>query len=113
MEKENTGTLDTNQEIIKIKPGSIEKHKKRLQAEKRNQQYRLMQNIERELYPLEEKIHRLDREKGDIEKQLCRKDILQNSEKVRTLMVDLHQINHYLEHLMKQWEILMKKKELL
>ncbi|MFW6174028.1 MAG: ABC-F family ATP-binding cassette domain-containing protein, partial [Elusimicrobiota bacterium] len=93
------------------KPSLVEKEKKRMQAEQRNQQYRFIRNIEKELNPLEEKIHHLDREKADIEEKLCQKDILQNSEKVQTLMVDLHQINSKLNNLMKKWETLMNKKE--
>ncbi len=111
LEKENKGTRHTRDYNIEFKPSLVEKEKKRIQAERRNQQYRFIRNIEKELNPLEEKIHHLDREKTDIEEKLCQKDILQNSEKVQTLMVDLHQINYKLNHLMKKWETLMNKKE--
>jgi len=111
LENEKVETVPDSQSQKEIKPSLVEKKKKRVQAEQRNQQYRLIKDIEKDLHPLEERIHYLDKEKGDIERQLCQKDILQRSEKVKTLMVDLHQINHDLELLMKQWEILMKEKE--
>jgi len=111
LEKEKIETIAANRSHKVLQPRFIEKQKKRIQAEKRNQQYQLARKIEKELHPLEEKIDRLDKEKIEIEEQLCRKDILQNSEKVQTLKVNLHQINLKLDHLITQWEELIEKKE--
>src|SRR5690606_17132687 len=93
------------------KPSLMDKQKKRFQAKQRNQLYQSIKRIDQDLHPLEEQINLLDRQKKDIEGQLCHQDILQNSEKVQRFMMDLHQINHELDLLLKEWENLMKKKE--
>jgi len=111
LEKEEKETIHLIKDEKELKPSSIEKQKKRVQAEQRNQQYQLIQEIEKDLQPIEEKIHRLDKQKAVIEEQLCRKEILQNSAMVQDLKIDLHQTNHELNKLIAQWEILIDKKE--
>ncbi len=111
LEKKEKETIHLIKDEKELKPSSIEKQKKRVQAEQRNRQYQLIQEIEKDLQPIEEKIHRLDKQKAVIEEQLCRKEILQNSAMVQDLKIDLHQTNHELDKLITQWEILIDKKE--
>jgi len=111
LEKEEKETIHLIKDEKELKPSSIEKQKKRVQAEQRNRQYQLIQEIEKDLQPIEEKIHRLDKQKAIIEEKLCQKEILQNSAMVQDLKIDLHQTNHELDKLIAQWEILIDKKE--
>jgi len=61
--------------------------------------------------PLEDKIHTLDKQKSYIEKQLCKKETLQNSAKIQALNINLYQTNLELDKLIQDWEILINKKE--
>jgi len=77
----------------RVKPSLLEKNEKRMQAEKRNRQYRLIKVIDKEILPLEDKIHYLEKQKNEIEEKLCHKQNLQDSEKIQRLLVNLDIIN--------------------
>jgi len=111
LEKENQESIQLSANKKESKPSLLEKQKRRIQAAQRNQQYQLIKEIEKDIQPLEEKIYYLDKQKHNIERQLCHKDVLQNSAKVQELKIDLHQTNHELDTLIKQWELLINKKE--
>jgi ATP-binding cassette, subfamily F, member 3 len=111
LEKEEKETIHLIKDEKELKPSSIEKQKRRIQAEQRNQQYQLIQEIEKKLNPLEEKINQLDREKADIEEKLCQREVHRDSQKVQLLMTVLSRINNDLDYLIIQWEELVKEKE--
>ncbi len=113
LEEESNQTVSAKQDHKEFKPSLVEKQKKRAQAEQRNRQHQLIKKIEKDIYPLEDKIHLLNSKKEEIEDKLCYKEILQDSGKVKMLMVDLHQINKELDDLMRKWETLMNEKEII
>lgn len=111
LEKENQELTQDSMKKKEPKPSLLEKQKRRTQAAQRNRQYQLIKKIEKDLQPLEEKINYLDKQKHHIEKQLCHREVLQNSAKIQEFKIDLYQTNQELETLIKQWEILINKKE--
>lgn len=111
LENANKEITGNNQHERRLRPSLVEKQKRRIEASQRNQQYRLIKEIEKDLLPLEDKINSLDKQKSLIEKQLCKKETLQNSSRIQELNIDLHQTNQELNNLIKQWEMLINKKE--
>lgn len=109
--EENEDKLNASKSREELKPRLIDKQKKRTEAEQRNIRYQLRKKIEKKIQPLEKKIHILDDKKSSIEKKLCQKEILQSSEKIQELKIELHHTNNALNKLMDQWEILISQKE--
>jgi len=110
----NDGNLYTKRaEQSKLKVKTLDKLKKRKEAEERNRIYRQNKDILDKLKSIEEKIKFLEKNKATIEGQLCNPIILKDSKKVQNLMIDLKKYNHKLTTLTKIHEdLILKIKEL-
>jgi ATP-binding cassette subfamily F protein 3 len=92
-------TKRTEQSKLKVK--TLDKLKKRKEAEERNRIYQQNKDILDKLKSVEEKIKVLEGNKADIESQLCDPIVLKDSKKVQNLMIDLKKYNHKLATLTK------------
>jgi hypothetical protein len=88
-----------------------EKSRKRFEAAKRNERYRMRRKVLDRLEPLEEDIARSETRLEEIDGQLCRRDILENSDMVKALMVERDAITRHLEESFANWEALMEQLE--
>lgn len=108
----NNGNLSTKTkraEQSKLKVKTLDKLKKRKEAEKRNCIYRQNKNILDKLKSVEEKIKVLEKNKTDAEAQLCDPAVLKDSKKVQNLMIDLKKYKQELKTLTKTSEDLTQK----
>ncbi len=85
------------------------KTRKRLEAAKRNERYRERRKVLDRLEPLEDDIARSETRLEEIDEQLCRPDVLENSDMVKDLMVERGVITRHLEGSFKNWEALMEQ----
>jgi len=100
----NDGNLSTKTKRVeqsKLKVKTLNKLKKQKEAEERNRIYRQNKDILDRLKSVEEEIKLLEKNKADIESQLCETVILKDSKKVQNLMIDLKKYNHKLASLTK------------
>jgi len=88
-----------------------EKSRKRFEAAKRNERYRMRRKVLDRLEPLEEDIARSETRLEEIDGQLCRPDVLENSDMVKALMVERDAITRHLEEALENWEALMEQLE--
>jgi ATP-binding cassette subfamily F protein 3 len=84
------------------------KDRKRAEAELRNRIYREKRRFVEELAPLEKTISDLETKKETIHEGLCDPKTLEDSSKVRNLMVDLKNVEDELDRAMARWEELME-----
>lgn len=92
----------TNEKILsKQTSKTVDKAKKRKEAEQRNRNYKQNKEVLNQLKVVEEKIKILEENKLQIEKQLCNPVVLKDSEKIKPLMLDLKEYNHELIALKK------------
>ena len=97
----------------KLKVKTLDKLKKRKEAEERNRIYRQNKDILDKLKSVKEKIKFLEKNKVAIEGQLCNPIILKDSKKVQNLMIDLKKYNQKLKTLTKtRKDLILKIKEL-
>lgn len=85
-----------------------ERDKKREEARRRNEIYRRKKVYADELAALEERIDDLERRKGRDEKELCRPEVIADSNRIQTLMKDLADAGAELEAATGRWEELME-----
>ncbi|GAG10681.1 unnamed protein product, partial [marine sediment metagenome] len=100
----NNGNLSTKTkraEQSKLKVKTLDKLKKRKEAEERNRIYRQNKDILDKLKSVEERIKEAEKKKVGVESQLCDPIILKDSKKVQSLMIDLKKYNHELTALAK------------
>jgi ATP-binding cassette subfamily F protein 3 len=90
---------------------NTEKTRKRLEAARRNERYRMRRKVLDRLEPLEEDIARSETRLEEIDGQLCRPDVLENSDTVKDLMVERDAITRHLEESFRNWEALMEQLE--
>ena len=83
--------------------------KKRLEAIQRNEIYRKKQKIQKEISPIEEEITSLETRKEEIDRLLCSEEVLSNSSKISSLMVERNEIEQKLSSLYEKWEELTDK----
>jgi ATP-binding cassette subfamily F protein 3 len=106
--------IDNHTLTIKNAPSSkpkvktLDKLKKREEAEERNRIYRQNKDILDKLKSIEEKIKVLQENKTTAEAQLCNPVTLKDSKKVQTLMIDLKSYNQELKTLTKAHQDLTK-----
>ncbi|GAH50129.1 unnamed protein product, partial [marine sediment metagenome] len=96
-------------EQSKLKVKTLDKLKKRKEAEERNRIYRQNKDILDKLKSVEEKIKVLEKNKVGVESKLCDPVILKDSKKVQNLMIDLKKYNHKLTTLTKTHKQLILK----
>jgi ATP-binding cassette subfamily F protein 3 len=104
---DNLYTKRAEQSKPRIK--TLNKLKKRKEAEERNRIYRQNKDILDKLKSVEEKIKFLEKNKANIEGQLCNPIILKDSKKVQNLMINLEKYNHKLAALTKIGKGLIQK----
>ncbi len=80
------------------------REQKRLEAEERNRIYRERKKIEEKLIPVEKMIERDEKRREEISKFLCDPGVLGDSEKVRSLMIELKETEKRLEENYPIWE---------
>lgn len=110
--KINDGNLSTKTKKVeqsKLKVKTLNKLKKRKEAEERNRIYRQNKDILDKLKSIEERTKEAEKNKADAEAQLCDPVVLKDSKKVQTLMIDLKKYNHKLTTLTKTREGLTQK----
>lgn len=110
--KINDGDLSTKTKKVeqsKLKVKTLNKLKKRKEAEERNRIYRKNKDILDKLKSVEEKIKVLEGSKADAEAQLCDPKVLKDSKKVQNLMINLKKYNQELATLTKTRKDLILK----
>jgi hypothetical protein len=88
-------------EKSKLRIKTLNKLKKQKEAEERNRIYRQNKDILDKLKSVEERIKFLEKNKIDVESQLCDPLVLKDSKKVKNLMIDLKKSNQQLTTLTK------------
>jgi len=121
IEKRNQLLTETNDsglptkkvEQQKLKVKALGKLKKREEAEKRNRIYQQNKDILDRLKSVEEELKLLEKNKVDLESQLCDPMTLKDSKRVRNLMINLKKSNQELAALTKTHkELSLKIKEI-
>jgi ATP-binding cassette subfamily F protein 3 len=106
----NDGDLSTKRvEQSKLKIKTLDKQRKQKEAEERNRLYRQNKNILDKLKSVEKEIRVLEKNKADVESQLCDPLVLKDSKKVQKLMINLKKYNQELSTLTKTHEGLIQK----
>ncbi|OGD13426.1 ABC transporter ATP-binding protein [Candidatus Atribacteria bacterium RBG_19FT_COMBO_35_14] len=105
-EIDNRALTIKNASSSKPKVKTLDKLKKREEAEKRNRIYRQNKDILDKLKSVETEIKLLEKNKVGTENQLCDPLVLKDSKKVQTLMIDLKKYNQELKTLTKIHEAL-------
>jgi ATP-binding cassette subfamily F protein 3 len=105
----NSGLPFKRAEQQKAKVKTLNKLKKREEAEERNRIYRQNKDILDKLKSIEEEIRVLEKNKATTENQLCDPVILKDSKKVQSLMIDLKKYNQELATLTKTHKDLILK----
>ena len=100
-ETNNSGLPTKKVEQQKLKVKTLGKLKKREEAEERNRTYRQNKDILDQLKSVEEEIKLFEKNKVDLESQLCDPMTLKDSKRVRNLMIDLKKYNQELAALTK------------
>lgn len=88
-----------------------QKARKRFEAAKRNERYRMRRTVLDELDPLEREISRAETRRDEIDELLCRPDILDDSARVRKLMVERDENERKTGAFLERWESLMEQLE--
>jgi ATP-binding cassette subfamily F protein 3 len=106
----NNGNLSTKKaEQSKLRIKTLNKLKKRKEAEERNRIYRQNKDILDKLKSVKEKIKFLEENKTNTEVQLCDQVVLKDSKKVQNLMINLKKSNQELAALTKIGKGLIQK----
>ena len=105
----DSGLTTKRAEQQKPKVKTLNKLKKQKEAEERNRIYRQNKDILDRLKSIEEEIRVLEKNKVDIESQLCDLTVLKNSKKVQNLMINLKKYKQELAALTKTHEDLIQK----
>jgi ATP-binding cassette subfamily F protein 3 len=92
-------------------PASKNKEKKRLEAEERNKTYKIRAAIEKDLSVLEKKIASLEARKSEHETSLCDPQTHRDAAKIKTINLELRNINAELESSYSIWSELNLKLE--
>ena len=100
-ETNNSGLPTKKVEQQKLKVKTLDKLKKREEAEERNRIYRQNKDILDKLKSIKEEIRLFEKNKVDLESQLCDPMTLKDSKRVRNLMIDLKKYNQKLDTLTK------------
>jgi ATP-binding cassette, subfamily F, member 3 len=108
-ESKNQALCINKIEPLKPKTKTLDKLKKREEAEKRNRIYQQKKKFSDELKSVEEKIKFLEKEKIYTETQLCDPVILKDSKKIKNLMINLKKYNQKIITLTKTREELSLK----
>ena len=108
-ESKNQALCINKIEPLKPKTKTLDKLKKRKEAEKRNRIYQQKKDFLDKLKSVKEKIKVLEENKVKIESQLCDPIILKDSKKVQSLMINLKKYNQELKTLTKTHEDLILK----
>jgi len=112
-EADNSTIALKNTQSSKLKTKTLDKLKKRAEAEERNRIYRQNRNILDKLKSIEEEIKILEKNKANAESQLCDPIILKDSKKIQNLLVNLKKYNQKLETLTKTHkDLTLKIKEI-
>ncbi len=85
-------------------PAERSKEQKRLEAEERNRIYRARKKVEEKLAPVEKMIERDEGRREQISELLCDPEILGDSDKVQSLMIELKETERRLEENYPVWE---------
>jgi hypothetical protein len=109
MDDGNLYTKTKRAEQSKLKVKTLDKLKKRKEAEERNRLYQQNKDILDKLKSVEKEIRILEKNKVDVESQLCDPVILKDSKKVQNLMINLKKYNHELTTLTKTHKDLILK----
>jgi len=113
VESDNNTSAIKKAQPSKLRAKTLDKLKKRKEAEKRNRIYRQNKDIMEKLKSVEKKIKVLEENKTNTEVQLCDPAILKDSKKVQFLMIDLKKYNREIKTLTKTREELnLKIKEI-
>ncbi len=89
------------------------KERKRLEAEERNKTYKIRAALQKDLQAVEKKIASLEAKKSGHETSLCDPQIHRDSVKIKTINLELKDINAELEHAYNIWTELHSKLEAL
>ncbi len=112
-ETNNSGLPTKKVEQQKPKVKTLGKLKKREEAEERNRTYRQNKDILDQLKSVKEELKLLEKNKVDLESQLCDPMTLKDSKRVRNLMINLKKSNQELAALTKTHkELSLKIKEI-
>ena len=85
------------------------KDKKRLEAELRQKKYAATKDLKKKVAVIEERIHSLEKEEGEIEEKLFSPDVYENHQLVLELNEKLANIKQELKEQMNDWENLSNK----
>jgi ATP-binding cassette subfamily F protein 3 len=85
--------------------------KRRAEAELRNRTYRERKVITDQIEPLEARIAGLESRRGEIDSSLCLPDILADSARVQTLMIERKSVENSLSEAYAAWEALSESLE--
>ena len=97
-------------EEAKPEPKEVKtKDQKRQEAEERNRLYKERKKFEDQLRPVEKKIETKEARKDEISALLCDAEVLADSSKVQSLMIELKDIEAELVTLNEKWEELAEK----
>ena len=104
-ERESASAADTPP-----REGSL-KERKRIEAAKRNERYRMRKTVLDELEPLEREISKSETRREEIDELLCNPEILEDSDRIRELMMERDEIEKYFSASLGEWEALMERLE--
>jgi ATP-binding cassette subfamily F protein 3 len=102
---------EKNSEKKEYAAGDRAKEQKRLEAEKRNSLYQIRKAYLEELTPIEAAIEQDEKRKEEISAMLCDQEILADSAKVQSLMIELKEREMRLKENYPKWEDLAAKIE--
>jgi ATP-binding cassette subfamily F protein 3 len=107
-----TGDENISQPLLKD-PAFKTKERKRLEAEERNKTYKIRAALQKDLQAVEKKIASLEAKKSGHETSLCDPQTHRDSVKIKTINLELKDINAELEHAYNIWTELHSKLEAL
>jgi ATP-binding cassette subfamily F protein 3 len=111
-EEEETGDLGQQETAVGTHPREVSlKDRKRIEAAKRNERYRIRKTVLDELEPLEREISKSERRRDEIDELLCNPEVLEDSDRIRELMMERDEIEKYLEASLEEWEAMMERLE--
>ncbi len=111
-EEEETGDLGQQETAVGTHPREVSlKDRKRIEAAKRNERYRIRKTVLDELEPLEREISKSERRRDEIDELLCNPEVLEDSDRIRELMMERDEIGKYLEASLEEWEAMMERLE--
>jgi ATP-binding cassette subfamily F protein 3 len=111
-EEEEPGDLGQQQTAVGTHPREVSlKERKRIEAAKRNERYRMRKTVLDELEPLEREISKSETRREEIDELLCNSEILEDSDRIRELMMERDEIEKYISASLGEWEALMERLE--